>query len=304
MDNDNDDVNFDGVTFFLSEGDDLGWLGHYIGENETLRFLDILYLPAQEQVVKKFFMGLQRNKSIKFIEFNGCHLVGALGEGLSAINLAHVTEMKLDFDLFYEEGEFPVEETRHFAVGLQRCKSLVRYWGPVTPEIAASLIALPMLKNVHFGGSIEVWENSPDECVALSWLLSNATKMNTLDLSAAGIGNREVKILAEGLASNVSLTDGLLDLSRNQIGDEGLQALASSLVRNTKLRELNLAENNIGDAGLEALADSLVRNRALRKLSLSSKYSDLRDWGEIGIPNLTIWYEGIRGSLLKLDRHQ
>ena len=266
---DDNDVNFDGVTIFLSEGDDLGWLGYYIGENETLGFLDIVYLPAQEQV-EKFFIGLQRNKSIKCIHFDG-YLVGTLGEGLSAINLPHVINMTLDFDLEYEEGDFPVKEARHFAVGLQRFKSLVTYNGPVTPEIAASLAALPMLENVHFRRSIEGTEISPDECVALSGLLSNATTMYELVVSCAGIGNGGLKILAEGLASNASLTDGLLDLSYNLIGDEGLQALASSLVRNTKLRELNLAENNdIGDAGLEALADSLVDNRTLRKLSLSS----------------------------------
>ena len=271
---DDNGVNSDGGTFFLggtiflSGGNDLGWLGYYIGENETLLGLDIHYLPAQEQV-EIFFIGLQRNESIKSISFDGS-LVGTLGEGLSAINLPHVTNMKLDFDLDYEEGDFPVEEARHFAVGLQRFKSLVSYWGPVTPEIAASLIALPMLESVYFKRSIAGTEISPDECAALSCLLSSAKTMNELCLSVGGIGNGGLAILAEGLASNTSLTDGLLDLSYNLIGDEGLQALAASLVRNTKLRELKLSNNLIGDAGLEALAGSLVDNRTLRKLSLSS----------------------------------
>ena len=268
-----EDDDLDGVaissfspSIFLMEGDDLGWLGYYIGENktlETLKIYHLLALPAQEQI-ENFFNGLQRNKSIKDIYCHGS-LVGTLGEGLSAINLPHVTNMSMDYDPD-EEEEFHFEMAHYFALGLQRCKALVNYRGPMTAEIVTSLTALPMLENVTFciGPGI-----SSDECVALRGLLINATNMKLLDISYIGLGNEGLAILTEGLACNASLTDGVLHLSNNGIGDEDLQALAFSLVGNTKLRELDLAENDIGDVGLEALADSLVHNRALRKLSLS-----------------------------------
>ena len=251
-------------VYIVREGDDLGWLGYFIGENETLNYLCIYFLPPQKKV-ENFFIGLQRNKSIKDIQcVRG--VVGILGEGLSAINLPHVTTMTVEFD--HEEAEFDHEEAHYFAVGLQRLKSLVQYDGRMTSEIVTSLATLPMLENVNF------WRNtnaaiSPDECMALSCLLTNATNMKELDISCTGLGNEGLGILAEGLGYNASLTDGVLDLSENSIGDQGVQVLASSLASNTKLRELRLADNNIGDVGLEALADLLARNRALRALSVS-----------------------------------
>ena len=93
-----------------------------------------------------------------------------------------------------------------------------------------------MLEKVH------VWKNgglaiSREECVALRELLS-ANKLNHLDLSDVGLENEGLRLLAEGLACSSSLTDGVLDLSHNDIGDTGLQALASSLASSGKVREL------------------------------------------------------------------
>ena len=250
--------------FSAREGDDLGWLGYFIGENETLKSLYICYLPAQKQI-KSFFIGLQRNKSIKRFDIDG-DVVCLLGEGLSAINLPHVTSMTVEFD--YEEAEFDHEKARHFAVGLRRCESLVKYYGPMTSDVVTSLALLPMLEDVAFWRNINL-AISPDECMAMSGLLTNATNMKQLDLCCTALGNEGLAILAEGLACNASLIDGVLDLSDNGIGDEGVQVLASSLASNTKLRELVLADNNIGDVGVEALADLLAQNRALRVLSLA-----------------------------------
>ena len=223
----------------------------------TLEYLQFPSLPAQEQV-DNFFIGLQRNKSIKHIE-------GVFGTGLSAMNLPHVTTMTMyshpeDSDVEYLD----IEEADLFAVGLQQCKSLVNYNGPMTLGIIVSLTALSMLDNVKFWRDIGP-EISSDECRALSGLLSKrASKVKHLHIQVAGIESGAPEILAEGLACSTSLTDVLLDLSNNDIGDEGLLAFASSLASNTKLRELKLRNNNIGDVGLEALANSLARNSALR----------------------------------------
>ena len=252
-----DEIDDDPDNFYVREGGDLGWLGYFIGKNETLETLNICHLPTYREQLENFFIGMQRNKSIKGITFFGD---GLRGTSLCAINLPHITSISMEDNIDFEEAH-------NFAVGLHRCKSLVNYFGPITAEIVASLIALPMLE------SVSLWRNrtlaiSRDECMALSRLLLNATKMKLLDISHVGLGNDGLKILAEGLAYNVSLTDGVLDISYNDIGNEGLQALASSIASNTKLRKLILSSNNIGDAGLEALADSLTRNKALHLLSI------------------------------------
>ena len=207
---DNDDL------FEVREGDDLGWLGYFIGGNETLTSLSVYQLPEDREQAEMFFTGIQLNKSIGDFDISSGVL---LGEGFSAMNLPHVTSMSLDCHL---EREY----AHYFAIGLRRCESLEDYSGqwPVTAEIVESLTTLPMLENVG------VWKNrglaiSPDECVALRELLLNANRLNHLDLSGVGLGNDGLRLLAEGLACYYSLADGVLDLSSNDIGDEGLHAL-------------------------------------------------------------------------------
>ena len=246
-------------SFLLREGDDLSWLGYFIGRNEKLKRLNIYYLPSCGDQVENFFIGMKSNKSIKSIGFWGVRGFLSLNEGISAINLAHVTTLDMQCDLG--------EQAHNFAVGLHSCKSLGTYCGPVTAETVASLTALPMLENV--GVRIEGPVIRRDECMALRALLGSATKMKRLEICEAGLGNDGLELLAEGLACDASLTHGELDLSSNNIGNEGLQALALSLASNTKLQKLYLGDNNIGDTGLEKLADSLAHNRALHVLSIA-----------------------------------
>ena len=252
------DESEDEEDFIVREGDDLGWLGYFIGRNETLEYLSVRDLPGDREHVEKFFFGVQRNKSIEAVGIFGN---GMLNESLSVMNLPRVTSMAFVRQL---EGEC----AHYFALGLRRCKSLKKYTGRVAAEIVESLTTLPMLESVHvaMNGGLAI---SPEECVALRELLLNANKLNHLDLSGVGLENDGLRLLAEGLGCTSSLTDGVLNLSGNDIGDTGLQALASSLASNGKVQKLILTNNNIGDKGLEALADLLAHNGALRCLSIS-----------------------------------
>jgi len=257
---DNDNIREILSYYVPREGDDLGWLGYFIGRNETLTSLSLSYLPGGREQVEKFFIGMQHNK-IKDVEICGDDI---LNEGFSAMNFPHAATITLECDRPPER-----ENANYFALGLRRCKSLKMYKGPATAEIVAGLSTLPALESMY------VWVNgelaiSRDECVALRELLSDTTQLKRLELSRhGGLGDDELEVLAEGLASNSSLTDGVLDLSDNNIGDRGVQALASSLASNGILRELRLSNKNIGDKGVESLAESLAHNRALRVLSIS-----------------------------------
>eukprot|EP00984_Skeletonema_dohrnii_P019943 scaffold9636_cov76-Skeletonema_dohrnii-CCMP3373.AAC.4 len=178
------------------------------------------------------------------------------------MNLPHVTS--ISFDSYSKR-----EDANYFALGLRQCEALEDYSGLVTAEIVAPLVSLPWLSNIYINkrGVLAI---NREECMALRELVANATGIIHLDLSRVGLGNDGSELLAEGLACNSSLTDGVLDLRGNGIGDTGLQALASSLASNAKLRELNLCNNNISDTGWEALAESLAHNRALRVLSIAA----------------------------------
>merc|ERR1719198_71594 len=60
-----------------------------------------------------------------------------------------------------------------------------------------------------------------------------------------------------------------IDLDGNEIGDEGVKALAAVLKDNTTLQQLDLSLNDIGDEGGKALAAVLKDNTTLQQLDLS-----------------------------------
>ena len=71
--------------------------------------------------------------------------------------------------------------------------------------------------------------------------------------------------IAEAIKEDTALT--LLDLGGNNIGPDGVSALASALKGHSALRTLELASNPIGDAGTRALADVLKYDLAVRPLA-------------------------------------
>ena len=67
-----------------------------------------------------------------------------------------------------------------------------------------------------------------------------------------------------------------VDLSGNQIGDEGARMLCDVLKGNTSLKSLRLASNAIGASGGTALADLLLANRTLTRLDVRGNIFDSR----------------------------
>ena len=59
-----------------------------------------------------------------------------------------------------------------------------------------------------------------------------------------------------------------IDVSRNELGDAGVQAFGAALGHNSNLRELRISHNWIQDLAAAALADGLCRNASLRVLDV------------------------------------
>ncbi|MBX9702595.1 MAG: leucine-rich repeat domain-containing protein [Silvanigrellaceae bacterium] len=122
-------------------------------------------------------------------------------------------------------------------------------------------------------------------------LLSKFSKLTHLDLSINQIGDAGAQALAAAIANRTNLTH--LDLYQNQIGDAGAQALADALANHTNLTRLDLSKNQIGDAGAQALADALANHTKLTHLNLN--FNPIGDAGAQALadslanhPNLTI----------------
>lgn len=88
-------------------------------------------------------------------------------------------------------------------------------------------------------------------------------------LRGKSMGNGGLAALCEVLRLNAQLED--LDLSANDVGDEGAEKLAESVLSHTRrLRSLAIAENDIEDDGAEALAKALRSLPSLEFLDLSA----------------------------------
>ena len=82
-------------------------------------------------------------------------------------------------------------------------------------------------------------------------------RLLTLDLTGNALGSAGAAALATVLGRGALSTLEVLMLGRNDIGDQGLCALAPPLRRMQALRELYLYSNKIGDEGVAALLANL-----------------------------------------------
>ncbi len=100
--------------------------------------------------------------------------------------------------------------------------------------------------------------------------LLNAVKANVeTELYATGFRfkDEDIKILSEALKTNTSLQS--LELSMNDITDDGALHLANALKTHKTLKVLNLSDNKITDIGAQHLANALEVNISLQTLNMS-----------------------------------
>lgn len=98
----------------------------------------------------------------------------------------------------------------------------------------------------------------------LERIRGNDRGLTELDLSRQELGDEEVKALAEALKANHTVLR--LALRNNAISDEGAFALAGMLKENDTLSMLDLANNAIGVRGVQVLIDALKNNRSITDL--------------------------------------
>jgi hypothetical protein len=77
-----------------------------------------------------------------------------------------------------------------------------------------------------------------------------------------------------GFSAQVNATLTALDLMGNDIGDNGVGALATALPDSGTLRLLNISHNAFGWPGVGAMAAAFPRNHTLQHVSMSGPYQD------------------------------
>lgn len=86
-----------------------------------------------------------------------------------------------------------------------------------------------------------------------------------------------------------------LNLSQNEIDNDGVEILANAIQSNASLLSLNLCNNEIKDAGVAGLATSLQNNTTLKDLDVANNY--VSDQGKIILLKLVIDVSSIKATL-------
>ncbi len=103
--------------------------------------------------------------------------------------------------------------------------------------------------------TVEILCEDGDKClIAMSSVLASIRSLTHLYSHVNHVGEQGVAAFAASLADTPSLEVLRLDLGECNIGDEGAKALVESLAYSPSLDELFMSNNNIGDEGLIALA--------------------------------------------------
>ena len=98
----------------------------------------------------------------------------------------------------------------------------------------------------------------------------NAKHLIRLDLNDNNIGTRGCAILATTLSNKKSDTLKNLNISHNDVNDEGITHLAKALTQNNRLKELNLNGNAITENGWRSLATALCNSESISDIYLSN----------------------------------
>ena len=135
--------------------------------------------------------------------------------------------------------------------------------------LSDTLKSLKCLEHLGLSGlRIDVVKQMIDKNEDFSDLSGNPPLLQKLNLTRNKIGNDEIEALAEFVKHLTSLQE--LDLSWNAIGDRGIEKLAEETKHLKSLEKLDLSNNKIGDEGAAKLAQSLKNLTSLRVLKLCS----------------------------------
>mmetsp|Transcript_14204 Transcript_14204/g.21897 ORF Transcript_14204/g.21897 Transcript_14204/m.21897 type:complete len:346 (-) Transcript_14204:97-1134(-) len=100
-------------------------------------------------------------------------------------------------------------------------------------------------------------------------------ELNELDLSGNEIGDEGVNALTQAMiVMGESCKLKCLNLRENEIGDEGAISLSLAMASTSCLQELNLSDNEIGNEGCELLAHVLSKKSSMKRLILHSNRID------------------------------
>ncbi|KAK1734047.1 leucine-rich repeat protein, partial [Skeletonema marinoi] len=217
------DVLQDEGDFVVREGDDLGWLGYFVGRSKELEYLNISDLPNNLKF-DSFLRGLGHNRSIE--------------------NLGISTDLGDHFHslapLLRNNNSISDLTFSGFNIGLQCARNIGSLLGQQCS-----------LKCLYFEEN-----NLGDEgLVEVAAALRIQPQIEELNFYASNLGRNGCVALGNALDGMRNPALATLDLQYNRIDDEGLHTLVAGLINCHHLTKLCLSGNAlITEAGLRSLS--------------------------------------------------
>ncbi|KAL7459867.1 hypothetical protein ACHAWC_011873 [Mediolabrus comicus] len=279
-------------------GDDMGWLGYFIGKSTTLENLHIGSLHKGEEYIEPFWTGLQCNRSIQSLRFDGCDVLlsGRIMNRMMEFFKynGNLTKIELSECILGDDG------ANELAAALRECthKQSLRTVRLDDNELRLrglkQIVKVLMLHPNLEGLTISENNVGREGCRVLGrYLVAMKEKLKDLNVSYNRIDDVGLSLLLEGLtvrwlsSSTSSSPWGVLGngehtyvgtkkkyalkqlclTGNSSITSSGLRILTSLMsTPNCQLEQLWLYHMNIGDEGAAVLTDGLVKNKTLRKL--------------------------------------
>eukprot|EP00984_Skeletonema_dohrnii_P029681 scaffold20524_cov85-Skeletonema_dohrnii-CCMP3373.AAC.1 len=281
--------------FIIGEGDDMGWLGYFIGRSACLQRLFIDDLPDGEEG-HAFVEGIARNQSIQYIGIDNLSNDGFTAIMRASHSLSQLEELyiglnnNVDPDGWSELGtllESAVCKLKQLRLygnnyigneGLDVLSNGLR-------GIRSSLTLLTLRDNSIGNEGLLAVVEALQSCTGLEelnlshndfssvaaglnslsdWLQNVPMNLKYLCLEGCSINDEGLHALADGAANHCEE----LDLDGNEsITSTGLSYLSNSIRSDScRVKSLYLQGIPIGDDGLEALALGLADNKSVRSL--------------------------------------
>jgi len=292
-------------NFHIGEGDDLGWLGYFIGKSECLHNLHIWNLPdgeGGEQQINSFMEGIARNQSIRGLKsiqlgdngseafgrtlgslpqleelVYGCNNLGPSGFSSTLGTLLESGVLKLKKLRIAPLNDIGDDGVASLVNGLKSIGLSLKEIGLTDNSICSNEGLSALVAGLESCTSLERLQLSYNDFSLAAaglgslsdWLQRDQMNLTTLALEQCGIIDEGLQALAEGAAKHCKF----VDLSDNDsITTSGLRYLSTSLQSEScRLEYLYLGDvdgTNVGDNGAEVLARGLVGNKSLKLLHL------------------------------------
>jgi len=240
-------IDNDDTVYTLKDGEDIGWLGYYIGNNTKLQELHFSVAIKDES----FYKEMIRNRSIQKIHFFNVNLLDQL--------------------VFFMLGPFFKNNSNLIGIEVRDCDLGANDIHQLSLAIGGCKESLK-----SFELSYNVIEDDVNNMVDIITSLSMHPQLTKLRLLDMIIGRNECMALATLLRCTTTQLR-LLNLNINDIDDEGVEALVNSLSNVNQLQELNLSANReITINGWKKVATLLEMPSSNIEL-LDVSYNEIRD---------------------------